>query len=292
MAGTHTIHAESDKTISELRSLEVFVSDSTTTLSVSRPNASGWITCTGSVMANRSVRAAPVELVLDGEGVNTTVTDKNGKFTKLLQLPAGRHTMVARFDAGGFPLRPSESAPQTVTVSTPFALPLIPLLAGTLILVTFAGGAWYYLRRMKGMRTAAATREKNEEPVVPAVEPGTDLPPELVQEKPAEGGGGDDLLIDRYTRLLQEQGLSAAARMVYIGFSGRIARTLHIPRHAALTPRELSRTCTGKPFCRPFASFVQVYEQIRYGGYKSGDVQAEFETEMKNTDSHLGGEDH
>ena len=99
-------------------------------------------------------------------------------------------------------------------------------------------------------------------------------------------------LFARYAHILQDGDLSAAARVVYLGLSERIAQDLHIQRHTALTPRELSQACTKKPYCGPFSSFVHVYERVRYGGCRSATVQTEFEAGMKNTATHLEGEDH
>jgi hypothetical protein len=99
-------------------------------------------------------------------------------------------------------------------------------------------------------------------------------------------------LFTLYVHILQDQGLSAAARAVYLTFSLRIAQELHLPRHTSLTPREVSRACTKKPYCGPFSSFVLVYERVRYGGYRSPAVQGEFEAGMKDTATYLGGDDH
>ncbi len=107
---------------------------------------------------------------------------------------------------------------------------------------------------------------------------------------PGEPAGYDmapGSLFARYVHILQEGGLSAAARVVYLGFCVRIAKDLHIRQYTALTPRELSQSCTKKPYCGPFSSFVLVYERVRYGGYRSAAVQTEFEAEMKNTDTQL-----
>ena len=93
----------------------------------------------------------------------------------------------------------------------------------------------------------------------------------------------DEPLIARYARILKEEGMSAAAWAVYRQFAGHIAHTLVIPRHTTLTPRELSRSCMQKPFCEAFSSFVNTYEQIRYGGQRSAAIQEEFEGRMDAT---------
>ena len=300
-AGTHTLHAESGLTQSDMRSLTVVPVDSVTTLAVSNATPGGIVSCTGTVVAaNRTVRSAPVELVWDGSHVISTITDADGRFSTSLRLPDGPHTVVARFTGEGYPIRPSESAPQGVVVSIqyvpnlaafPFMLVImILLIAG--IFTLFIGGAWYYLRRMPG-RTRPVSPAMTE-PAGSYQTADTDKvpPPEGMPGEPAGDDTAPDSLFARYVHILQEGGLSAAARVVYLGFSVRIAKDLHIRQYTALTPRELSQSCTKKPYCGPFSSFVLVYERVRYGGYRSAAVQTEFEAEMKNTDTQLGGEDH
>ena len=300
-AGTHSLHAESGLTQSDMRSLTVVPVDSVTTLAVSNATTSGIVSCTGTVLAaNRTVRSAPVELVWDGSHVISTITDADGRFSTPLRLPDGPHTVVARFTGEGYPIRPSESAPQGVVVSIQYLpnLPAFPFMLVIMILLIagiftlFIGGAWYYLRRMPG-RTRPVSPDMTE-PAGSDQTADTDKvsPEEVIPSEPAGDGTAPDSLFARYAHILQEGGLSAAARVVYLGFCVRIAKDLHIRQYTALTPRELSQSCTKKPYCGPFSSFVLVYERVRYGGYRSAAVQTEFEAEMKNTDTQLGGEDH
>ena len=103
---------------------------------------------------------------------------------------------------------------------------------------------------------------------------------------------GEETLIAYYTRMLKEQGLSAASRSIYQQLAGRIAHDLRIKRHKALTAREISRSCKGKSYCGAFARFISVYERIRYGGQDSVKDQAVFETALHTTDEQMGGENH
>jgi len=306
-AGTHSLHAESGTTQSDVRMLNIVPVDSVTSLTVSTANSKGEVTCTGSVVANRPVRFAPVELVWDGSHASSTTTDAKGEFRAPLRLPDGTHTVIARFSDEGYPIRPSESEPQVVDVSvlrtiTPaiiiadYSWLVLLLLVGGIFLA-FAGGAWYYLKRMPGRTFFGSPAAPPPDMTIPAGShqiAGTDEFPPLdeVKSEPTGDGTAPESLFTRYAHILQEQGLSAAARTVYLTFSVRIAQELHLQRYTSLTPREVSRSCTKKSYCGPFSSFILVYEQVRYGGYRSAAVQAEFETEMKNTASHLGGEDH
>ena len=299
-AGAHTLHAESGTTQSDVRTLTITPVDSTTTLSVTKANSKSEVTCTGSVIANRPVRSAPVQLVWDQTYVVETTTSTNGEFKTTIRLPDGTHTVVARFSAEGYPINPSESEPQVVDISIlRIITPIMPdlhwevlflMVAGIFFL--FVGGAWYYLRRMPGKKPFGdwiSHKLGRSEVMLPDRGPPDQELPE--QGRPADTPAGEtpapESLIERYTRILQEEGLSAAARSAYQQFAMHIARELQISRYRSLTPREVSRSCTKKPYCGPFSVFVTIYEQVRYGGFRSLKTRAEFETAMHTTRSTL-----
>ena len=308
-AGPHSLYAQSGTTLSDIQTLTVQSVGSTTTLSVTRPNNKGEVTCTGSVTANRPVRSAPVQLVWDTTHIVETSTDAQGKFRTTLRFPEGRHTVVARFSGEGFPITASESKPQVVDVSIQRIIPaymqIIPadntfgiLLAVAGILLLFAGIAWYYLRRIPGRKSFDLLMGR--EPSPPGT-PATDLFAPISAPEIEPGAGEmrapsgetfqplDEMILARYARILNAEGLSAAAWVVYRQFAGRMAHDLLIQKHTTLTPRELSRSCIQKPFCRAFSSFVSTYERIRYGGQRSVAMQAEFENRMQSTQSELEG---
>jgi hypothetical protein len=165
---------------------------------------------------------------------------------------------------------------------------LFLMIAGIFLL--FVGGAWYYLRRMPGKKPFGywISRELGRsEVMVPDRGPPELELPDL--GRPADAPPGEtpapESLIERYTRILQEEGLSAAARGAYQQFAMHIARELQISRYRSLTPREISRACTKKPYCGPFSVFVTTYERVRYGGFRSPETRAEFETAMHTTRS-------
>jgi len=302
-AGPHSLYAQSGTTLSNIQTLTINPVGSKTTLFVTRPNSKGDVTCTGSVTANRPVRVAPVQLVWDTTHIVETSTDAQGQFKATLRLPEGRHSIVARFSGDGFPIIASESIPQVVEVSIlriiPADMRIIPadntygiLLAVSGIILLFTGIAWYYLRRMPGRKSYDLLRRA--EPPPPGT-PATDLSSpdgEPVALEPRAPSGDtspppDESLLARYARILKAEGLSAAAWVVYRQFAGRVATELFIPKHTALTPRELARSCMQRPFCRAFSSFVSTYERIRYGGQQSAAMQEEFEARIHSTQSEL-----
>jgi hypothetical protein len=167
-----------------------------------------------------------------------------------------------------------------------------------MIILLFIGIAWYYLHRLPGRGTFDLL--KRAEPSPPGT-PATDLLAPISTPEIEPGAGEmrapsgetfqplDEMILARYARILNAEGLSAAAWVVYRQFAGRVANDLLIQRHTTLTPRELSHSCIQKSFCRAFSSFVSTYERIRYGGQRSVAMQEEFETRIHATQSELEG---
>lgn len=297
-AGTHPVYAQAGPTLSEVRTLTVVSAGSATTLAASIDRKTREVACTGTVLTgDRPVRHAPVELVADGTRTVETTTDSNGAFTSSLRLPAGSHTLVARFGAEGFPLSPSESEPVAVEVAAVIAPEQFPAvaLAAIGILAASVAGAAFYLRRVPAARHALARLLAGELPVPPQGQGAAGAAEGALVEAPAPLPAGEeaalpaDSLALRYGRVLEQEGLSAASFSVYREFAGQIAREIRIPRHQSLTPRELAQSCIGRAYCRAFAAFVAVYEEIRYAGRKAQPVRAAFEQAMHKAGSEMSG---
>jgi len=300
-SGTHTIYSRSPTSRSVNRTLTVEQVPSATNLSVSHTNRSTTINCSGAVMANYPVRSASVELVWDETHVLVTKTDSRGWFMKEIELPPGRHTILARFNGAGYPVDPSASEPQVIEIS------LIPKTGDELelwdvllvifaiaILAGFAKATLYYIQRMTRKieaRTKAGEVSDTNNTSGSPEDPAADLP-----AQPADTSElmdpDNETIVSYYTRLLQEKGLKAASWRVYQQLAARVARDQEIRRHRTLTAREISRGCKGKPYCRPFARFIAVYERIRYGGIVSVKDQTVFETALHTTDEQMEGDRH
>ncbi|MHB8163104.1 MAG: hypothetical protein ACYDDV_02020 [Methanoregula sp.] len=299
-AGTHTLYARSPTSRSVNRTLTVIPVDSVTNLTISKPDQNGNVNCSGSVMANHPVRSATIQISWDKTHVIVTKTDAYGQFFRQLQLPAGRHTVIAGFSGDGYPVNPSESEPRIVDVSLIPGIEPDYGLAGLIIslmviVILFLGVAVFYLRRMTRKKIPEPGTSRNADPVEESELPGTDNNFSLYEsEKPYDDTRepGKETLVEYYTRLLNEQGLSAASRKVYEQLTVRIVQDFHIKRYKTLTAREISRNCRGKPYCGSFARFISIYERIRYGGNVSVKDQAIFETAMNSTDDLMGGENH
>jgi hypothetical protein len=300
-SGTHTIYSRSPTSRSVNRTLTVEQVQSATNLSVSHTNRSTTINCSGAVMANYPVRSASVELVWDETHVLVTKTDSRGWFMKEIDLPPGRHTILARFNGAGYPIDPSVSAPQVIEIS------LIPRTGDELelwdvllvifaiaILAGFVKATLYYIQRMT--RKIEARTKTGE---VSGTTSTSGSLEDSAADLPAQSADTSELMdpdnetiVSYYTRLLEEKGLKAASWRVYQQLAARVARDQEIRRHRTLTAREISRGCKGKPYCRPFARFIAVYERIRYGGIVSVKDQTVFETALHTTDEQMEGDRH
>ena len=277
------------------RNLTVIPVDSQTNLTVSTPGPEGIVNCTGSVMANFPVKSASVQIVWDQTHIIVTKTDANGLFMREIELSPGRHTIIAGFSDEGFPINPSESEPRVVDISLIRGLEtdygqLLSVIAIVGIFIFFIAAAAFYLKRMSRKKTPVSGTARDAEYL-----------PEADSELPHTGSkdtidnsqrSKEETLIAYYSRLLGEQGLSAASWRIYQQLAWHIARDLRIKQHRALTAREMSRTCRGKPYYGVFARFVSVYERIRYGGIISVKDQAVFEAAINATDEQIGGEKH
>ncbi len=254
--------------------------------------------------ANRPVGFARVEIISNNDTMLQTITDENGHFSELIILPAGDNRVVARFINDSFPIFPSSSREMHVNnPSTNISLAsgaersplriLEPLVVGAVLLV-FIGGAAFYLKRRSGFfsqkSASAGSRISSDIPR----KAGSASPGETQQSRDSAGyvQPAQDPIFIRYVRVLEIEGLSTAARTVYVHFTGTIAQKSPVRNHRVLTPREFLQSCNGQTFMTPFTSFISVYERIRYGGIKTPETKAEFEKSVQKTDESLEGEDH
>lgn len=259
--------------------------------------------------AMRPVSAAPVALIVNNVTLSEMQTDSAGRFSRVVALPTGDNVVVARFINNSFPLLTSQSkiiavnlpsadtSPLVNTQSSPSGI-LVPVVLAAILLL-FAGGSIFYLKRRSILfRTRQTPAALNLEPesiasseiLLKEIEAADSV---LTSVFPADPDMVlTDPILTRYIRILNAQGLSTAARAVYVHFAGTIAQRWHIRNHRSLTPREFLQSCDRQPFAGTFLSFVTIYEQVRYGGAKSPDKEGEFKEAIIKTDESLAGEDH
>ena len=306
-AGTHTVYVRSPTSRSVNRTLTAIAVNSTTNLTVSRPDKNGMVNCTGTVIANHPVSSAGVQITWDQTHVIVTKTDADGRFMREIVLPVGSHTLQAEFSGDNFPIYPSKSDPVTVEVSLFGGLApedrygwlVLPVIA---IILLFSGAAAYYLWRMAIGKSLIPDRVQKylsrwkRSPGKPDHEPPSAAKilriPVSDPVVPSDEARGSESLIAYYRRVLKEQGLSTASRISYEQIAERIARDFRIKRYKSLTAREMYRHCKVRSYSRAFARFIVIYEQIRYGGKVSVKDQTIFENALVSTDEQTGGEDH
>ncbi|HII98422.1 MAG TPA: hypothetical protein HA272_03970 [Methanoregula sp.] len=297
--GTHILHAESGTTRSDQRILTVIPIDSVTALKVTTSKVPGNVTCTGTVTSGKPVRHAPVELVLDGKKVKMATTGSAGEFKETITLPAGVHTVQARFTGTGYPVNPSESEVQTVIVP-PAAISTVIYIDNSIFVLVIvfivlglsgAGALWYSRRAPAGAAPPAAGPAGTQAPE-PEEDEGA-LPDLHGPALPAgAGAAAESALAERYAAILTVEGLDAACHTAYSDLASRLARDHRIARHRVLTPREMAQSCKKRPYCSAFSRLVSAYERIRYGGCDTEPIREEFEASMERTDARMRGEEH
>ncbi|MDO9325555.1 MAG: carboxypeptidase-like regulatory domain-containing protein [Methanoregula sp.] len=295
-SGIHTIYARSPTSRSLNRTLTAIPVNSVTNLTVSKPDSEGRVNCSGFVMANFPVRSASVQITWDQTHIIVTKTDANGQYLREIQLPPGHHTLTAGFSGEGYPINSSESEPQNVEISfirgveTDYGQ-LLSAIAVMGVCIFFTGATAVYIRRISRRKSPLSGIHSDTEgdaqfPLIDSdsqiSEPGKNLNADSTES-------GDETLIASYTRILIEQGLSAASRCAYQQLAERIAHDLRIKRHTTLTAREMGQNCRKKPYYGAFARFISAYEHIRYGGQISVKDQSMLETAIYTSDEQIGG---
>jgi hypothetical protein len=248
-SGIHVLFATSGDLYSNIMSFTIGPSD--TTLSLECDPAGSEVACTGSLFAGEvPVKNAPVRILVDGSDQVQAETAADGTYAAVLTLAEGDRTLQAVFDGEGYPLNPSESVIRTVTIS-----PVTPLPLAVLVGIGFMGiaslGAFWYLRRQA---RAPVTR--------PAEEAEADAAPALSDQEPPLPLPIDVLI--SYQDLVAAGKGSEAAHLLHRSLIGRLFPRIIDP--SAKTPRELLALLMDSSPAVPFRSFINRYEEVRYGG--------------------------
>jgi hypothetical protein len=255
-AGDHLLYGTSGSLYSSIVSFTVSPSDTTLTLDVERGENWDELICSGILSTKiRGVAGAPVGIYTSGEGGTTVDTAEDGSYSAVLTLPEGAYNIQAVFYDPAFPLNSSTSPVETVVISPQGDLTL-NLVVSAGIFLLFSTGGIMYLRRSKG-------RKKGPIPVES----------DLIDE---QNGETEKYLPEtvlepwdvRYRELVEGDDWSGAAHHLYLNLREQLALRYKLPRHHAMTPREIVTTFTYKPVSSPLATFVSRYEEIRYGGIR------------------------
>lgn len=256
-AGDHVIFASSGQLYSNIVAFTVFPAETSLTLDTGPGGEWDQVLCAGSLSAGAiPVRNAPVRVVIDGFEDQLTMTSDDGTYSVVVVLTEGEHTLQAVFDDTGFPLLPSSSAIQNVSVFPRASLIVTVLIGGGMLALTSVGAGWYLTKSRRRVSNAPDTTAGS-----PVIAPGEEPGPEQAPPTPSPL----DILI-RYRELVEEMHWSEAAHLLFSFLRDRLVyrNTRQFPK--AMTAREFAALFSETPLATPFRSFVARYEEVRYGG--------------------------
>ena len=254
--GEHVIFATTGRLYSNLVTFTVIPTNTTLTLQVySSDERWDEVYVYGKLFTGElPVSAAPVRILVDDFEAVTFTTYPEGYYYGSINLTKGNHTLQAVFDDPSFPLNPSESEIQVVSLTS-----MVPLLvaigvgAGVLLLASL-GSIWYLKRKGPG-------------PVNESDEPPTSSDQQVllpVSKQPALPSLVDILI--QYQALFNGGDHSGAAAVLYRALVDRMIPLPEVNDPYALTAREFARRVSLAPSGEAFRLFVSRYEEVRYGG--------------------------
>jgi hypothetical protein len=260
-AGEHVVIATTGSLYSDPVTFTVIPTETALTFDV-YTGGGRWdeMTCYGTLYAGEvPVSGAPVRILADNFEVMTVETDSDGYFYGTLSLEEGDHALWAVFDDPDFPLTPSESVVQPVNLTPEVPLLLAIGVGAGLVLFGSLGAIWY-LRR--------------EEWQLPAHIPELSTLQGTVQKEmiaPPQAGVSrleflKSTVHERYEERRRAGEWSGAALLLYQFLIACIIPQEPESDPSALTPRELAAGLSGTSVEDLFLSFVERYEEIRYGG--------------------------
>jgi hypothetical protein len=259
--GEHVMFATSGQLYSNLATFTVVPTDTVLTLEAYTEDER-WdeVICYGELRAGTiPVSTAPVRILVDDIEAMKVETDLAGYYVGSLNLTQGNHTLQAVFNDAAFPLNPSESAVQTITLAPVVPLLLIIIVGSGVLTLASLSSMWYLRRRnLPAIPVESSPLFYQEVSLItPTYQESEDMYPGC----PTPG----DILI-HYQNLFDNGEWSHAAALLYHFIVSRIT---HLPMASdiySLTPREtaclLSETSVGETF----RAFISRYEEVRYGG--------------------------
>ncbi|NLX50174.1 MAG: DUF4129 domain-containing protein [Methanospirillum sp.] len=247
--------------------------------------------CSGNVSAGgRPVPGAPVHLEFRGIGSGDCTTGNEGQFELLAGLDPGSYEVVANVSfTDGRPLTPASSP--VVRVEIPGGgLPVLPLLAGLVVLLVGAAGFFVLRQRSGGQRAAPAAPagpvparpepvRGKPEPPEPAPAPVRRKPeppepapaPPAVAPAPPAGGVGEPVAspsddLRSLARSLSGDGGRDGVEAIYRELVARVAAREPGAHLEAMTPRELAGHLGQTPAAVAMNRVATCYEAVAYAG--------------------------
>ena len=295
-AERHVMYAGHAGIYSQVLNFSVMPVDPDLTLDL--PAESGEnVTVAGTLSAaGRPVEGAEVKTFLQDGILIDTVYTMEGNYRMSMRLPPGSYTFQSTFSDSSFPLNPAKSRIQTVTVREEVSLQslITTIMIYATFLILFSMGAVVYYRHGKGgeplfrLKNPFAflkfSRKKDEPQEKGVVPPAAGAPPRK-EEGPAppedrkaaleEPAHSQDWAIAQFRQLMIGGDLQNAVHGLYLHLRDRMGRTYRIRNHKALTPRELWKFATDRPYFGDLTKFIHAYETIRYGGVVPSAQEAE-----------------
>jgi len=236
--------------------------------------------------AGRPVGGAEVHVLVDGYLTRPVITRSDGTIQSTLRLGPGSYQVMGSFQDTTFPLNPRMTSAHPVTVGEEVSLQslITTIMIYATFLILFSMGAVVYYRHGKGgeplfnLKNPFAflkfSRKKDEPQEKGVVPPAAGAPPRK-QEGPAppddrkaaleEPAHSQDWAIAQFRQLMIGGDLQNAVHGLYLHLRDRMGRTYRIRNHKALTPRELWKFATDRPYFGDLTKFIHGYEMIRYG---------------------------
>jgi hypothetical protein len=252
--GDHFLLATSNNRYSNIATFSVVSVDPNLTLTMFPGKQWGEVAINGSLVADvQPVINAPIVILVDEFERMTVETDENGYYNAMLSLPPGNHTIQSSFDDPAFPLNPAVSDIHSVTVSSPERFMVSVLLGTGIILFSFLISIWYLRRSSLPIESVFS-----EPPLLDTVP--------LHGRSTLEPDFRDDVL-GQYQTLFEKKEWSEAAHLLYRSLIERIDVLHVLSGLVTMTPRELSSLLSKMLQGAPVRSFINRYEEIRYGGF-------------------------
>jgi len=116
-AGTHQVNAKSGYTVSEPRTLNITAVPSKTSIILKPVSNKPEIQVSGTVVANKPVRYAPVNIVVDSRPSTQLTANTNGLYQTQMRFSPGTHWIDARFGNASYPVLSSISSAYEIVAS-------------------------------------------------------------------------------------------------------------------------------------------------------------------------------
>jgi len=303
-AGMHILNAKWRDVTSENQKIKVTTTNSTLTLGIKAEKNRPVIIVSGTLTTNESpVRYAPLDINANNQTVLSPVTNWRGMYGNNLSLSKGTYLVDASFSNSSYPVNASRSelyevissgtsitSIRKLTNSNSNFPTLILGIVVVLIIISGTGVVFFLYRRRKKVEIPDIPREPEESPGIElqkvklneSEEPQFNLKDDGIKD-PGEG------FLGAYVEKCNTFGLSDASHYVYLVFLVLIGKDTQLKLLNIMTPREVAARIHRRPYGEVFGSFIQAYEEIRYGGYVDDDHRLLFEELMARADKAIRG---